>query len=184
MPAQEMLRFVLDPDAQVVFDKKRNLPGRGVNICPNAKCIKSGLTPGKFSRGFKGRKCTFDPQQLRESVIDSYRRKVFSLITLSRISKMLVEGRTAVNKEIEKGRASLVLLAEELADQTAKDFLQKARIAHIPAVVTGSMEELSGDGEYDRLRAIFAITDKEMAKSILEVYGELEEISGIADGQS
>jgi uncharacterized protein len=183
-PAREMLRFVLAPDTQVVFDRKRNLPGRGVNICPDKKCLKIGLTSGKLGRGFKGKQSTFDPQILRTTVIDSYRKKVFSLITMSRISNMLVEGRTVVGKELENGKAALVILAEELAEETAESFKKRARSARIPAIVVGTMQELSGVGEHDRPRAIFAVTDNQMASSILEVYGKLVEISGIADGQS
>ena len=51
LPPDELLRFVLAPDGQVVPDLKRKLPGRGVWVQATAKgCRRGGAAQGVHAR--------------------------------------------------------------------------------------------------------------------------------------
>lgn len=52
-PVDELIRFVLAPDGNVVPDLKRNLPGRGVWVTANRASIAAAVKSRVFGRAFK-----------------------------------------------------------------------------------------------------------------------------------
>jgi len=53
MPVNEMIRFVIGPDGQVVPDLKRRLPGRGVWVTATRAAVAEAVKRRAFARGFK-----------------------------------------------------------------------------------------------------------------------------------
>jgi uncharacterized protein len=53
MSADEMVRFVVGPGAEVVPDVKRKLPGRGIWITATRAAIEEAIRRNIFARGFK-----------------------------------------------------------------------------------------------------------------------------------
>lgn len=49
----DMIRFVVGPQAEVVPDIRRKLPGRGVYVTASAKAVAEAVRKRAFSRGFK-----------------------------------------------------------------------------------------------------------------------------------
>jgi len=52
-PVEELLRFVVGPDGEVVVDLKRRLPGRGLWISASRKTVAEAVRRGAFGRGFR-----------------------------------------------------------------------------------------------------------------------------------
>jgi uncharacterized protein len=52
-PAEDMIRFVVGPNAEVVPDVKRKLPGRGIWITATRAAIEEAVKRNVFARGFK-----------------------------------------------------------------------------------------------------------------------------------
>lgn len=53
LPCDELIRFVIGPDGDVVADLKEKLPGRGVWTCNNKKIVQQACEQNKFAAGFK-----------------------------------------------------------------------------------------------------------------------------------
>lgn len=53
MPADQMIRFVLDPEGRVVPDLRRRLPGRGVWVTARREMIAAAERKKLFSRAFR-----------------------------------------------------------------------------------------------------------------------------------
>lgn len=53
MPSERLIRFVLDPEGQVVPDLRHRLPGRGVWVTARADMVALAEKKRLFSRGFK-----------------------------------------------------------------------------------------------------------------------------------
>jgi predicted RNA-binding protein YlxR (DUF448 family) len=53
MPNEKLIRFVLDPEGQVVPDLRHRLPGRGVWVTARAEMVALAEKKRLFSRGFK-----------------------------------------------------------------------------------------------------------------------------------
>ncbi|MEO0977482.1 MAG: DUF448 domain-containing protein, partial [Pseudomonadota bacterium] len=56
LPVSSLIRFVLDPEGQVIPDLKRALPGRGVWVTATEESVAAAEKNRKkvFGRGFKG----------------------------------------------------------------------------------------------------------------------------------
>src|SRR5215467_4151120 len=52
-PAEDMIRFVVGPNAEAVPDVKRKLPGRGLWITATRAAIEEAIKRNVFARGFK-----------------------------------------------------------------------------------------------------------------------------------
>ena len=52
-PIDELIRFVLSPQGEVIPDLKRKLPGRGLWVSASGQAIAEAVRRNQFSRGFK-----------------------------------------------------------------------------------------------------------------------------------
>src|SRR5438105_2012814 len=52
-PIDELIRFVLDGDGQVVADVKRKLPGRGLWVSASRNAIATAVKRAVFAKGFR-----------------------------------------------------------------------------------------------------------------------------------
>src|ERR1700751_6453236 len=52
-PVDELIRFVVSPQGEVVPDIKRKLPGRGLWISASRQTVAEAVRRHQFSRGFK-----------------------------------------------------------------------------------------------------------------------------------
>jgi predicted RNA-binding protein YlxR (DUF448 family) len=47
---RQLLRIVRKPDGEIVADEKGKVPGRGVYICKNEKCLEKAIKTNAFAR--------------------------------------------------------------------------------------------------------------------------------------
>src|SRR5437764_14499978 len=52
-PIDELIRFVVSPQGEVVPDLKRKLPGRGMWVSASRRAVAEAVRRNQFSRGFK-----------------------------------------------------------------------------------------------------------------------------------
>src|SRR5450755_4639428 len=52
-PIEELIRFVVSPQGEVVPDLKRKLPGRGLWVSASAQAVAEAVRRNQFSKGFK-----------------------------------------------------------------------------------------------------------------------------------
>ncbi|MGH6678810.1 MAG: RNA-binding protein, partial [Bradyrhizobium sp.] len=52
-PIDELIRFVVSPDGEVIADVKRRLPGRGLWLSASRRVVAEALRRHQFGRGFK-----------------------------------------------------------------------------------------------------------------------------------
>ena len=103
----ELLRFVLDPDARVVPDIKRKLPGRGVWITATHEAVARSVRQKVFARAFR-RAVAVDPD-LADSVADLLRRAALQDLALANKAGCVVAGFTKVDKAL-RGAKPVVLV--------------------------------------------------------------------------
>src|SRR3954467_6873274 len=52
-PIDELIRFVVSPQGEVIPDLKRKLPGRGMWVSASLRAVAEAVRRNQFSRGFK-----------------------------------------------------------------------------------------------------------------------------------
>ena len=114
-PVSSLMRFVLDPDGQVVPDLKRVLPGRGVWVTATAETVAAAEKNRKkvFGRGFKG-EALVEPG-LPERVDALLERSALQALSLTRKAGELVTGYAKVEAALRRDTVIGLIHASDAA---------------------------------------------------------------------
>ena len=86
----DMIRFVRDPDNNVVPDIAGKLPGRGVWVSADLENLQKAIKSGAFPRGFKSKVAV--PETLTGQVEDGLKRSVLGLLSMAKKSGRITLG--------------------------------------------------------------------------------------------
>ena len=111
LPRETMLRFVLSPESELVFDALATLPGRGMWLSASAIVIQQALKRGVFSRAAK--KPVRFPPDLRDHIEATLRNRLIDLIGLARRSGNAVAGFEKGREWLVSGKAALIVQAAD-----------------------------------------------------------------------
>jgi predicted RNA-binding protein YlxR (DUF448 family) len=110
-PKEQMLRFVLGPDRELVPDLAGRLPGRGMWLSAKADVLERALARGAFSKAARGP--VVFPPDLRKRIEDGLRSRVRDLMGFARRGGQAVAGWQAVREVVLAGRVGLVVQASD-----------------------------------------------------------------------
>ena len=129
----ELIRFVAGPDAVVVPDLARKLPGRGLWVAADRGSLEAAAKKGLFSRAAKAKLSA--PPDLAGQVENLLRRRLLSGLGLARRAGELTSGFEKVSQAIRAGRAVWLIEASDgAADGRRKLFAQARKLASPPQV--------------------------------------------------
>lgn len=115
----DLIRFVLAPDASVVPDLDRKLPGRGVWLTANREIVEKAIKTKAFSRGFKA-EAKADPA-LPERLDAMLLRRTADTLALANKAGLVSVGFQQVDSALEKGTVAVVVHgADAAADGCSK----------------------------------------------------------------
>ena len=107
LPADEMIRFVADPDGNVVPDLKRNLPGRGCWVTAHRDLVDKAVAKKLFRRGLK-QEVSAD-LELGARTDHLIAKRALGQLGLARKAGGVVTGAVQVDKAVRSGEAIAVL---------------------------------------------------------------------------
>jgi uncharacterized protein len=135
MDEEALIRFVRNPQGEVVPDLARKLPGRGVWVSLNRQVLSEAIKKKLFSRGFAAE--TTIPPDLPDMVGRLLRQHVLSLLSLSKKAGDSVAGFMKVEEMLGRGRARLLFHASDASpdgsrklDKLAQPGVEKIVIFH------------------------------------------------------
>ena len=114
-PKSGLIRFVLDPEGQVVPDLAGKLPGRGLYVMSDRAALTRAAGKGLFARGFK--QPVKVPDDLPQMVEQMLVRRIVDLISLARKSGEAVAGYEKVKDWLLKEKATVLIQAEDGSDR-------------------------------------------------------------------
>ncbi len=109
-PQEELLRFTLTPDRQVMPDFKKRLPGKGFYITNSKKVLTEAINKNIFR---KFGKQTTTVANLIEIVENILKNKALDSINLARKAGALVSGFEKVKEKLLDGKVAFVLQATD-----------------------------------------------------------------------
>ena len=98
--------------------------------------------------------------------------RIFSLLSLCRKAGKVSSGEFAVEEDLKRRRAKLVILSEEASENTKKKFRNMCDYRKVPCILYGGKEQLGhciGCGE----RAVACVTDEGFAGKLLQLHEQL-----------
>lgn len=122
----QMIRFVVGPDEEVVPDLKHKLPGRGVWVTANRAMILEAVEKGSFARGFK-RKVKVE-KTLPLMVQNLLRMNALSLLSMACKAGILVTGQKKVEELLKRGKAKFIIQAEDSTGDGKRKLTQMTEV--------------------------------------------------------
>jgi len=138
----ELLRFVLGPEGELVFDGQRKLPGRGVHVCPDPGCLKRAVERRGFDRGFRRTVKVGKADELFATICSWAQRRALSMLGLARRAGLLIAGGDEVLAGMASGEVALVVLANDLSSRRRADVEWKAESLGVPWRALSTREAL------------------------------------------
>jgi hypothetical protein len=142
-PKEELLRFVLSPERELVPDLKGRLPGRGAYICPTTVCLRRAVERRQFGRAFRQEPLPVTAQQLLELVRGRLDEKIAGAVSLANKAGQVVSGTDAVVAALKGGDANLLILSEDCAPATAERLLRAAAKGGVEVLTFFTRERLA-----------------------------------------
>lgn len=174
LETSQLVRFVLDPENNVVGDLKGKLPGRGVWVTANKDLVGQAVDKKLFARGFKT-KCTADVD-LAEKLEKQFETRCLNAFSMAKKTGAVITGFDKVSTALNKNNVTLLLQASDGAkdgqEKLERKFLHLGPADHVIKVF--SCEQMSmAFGGTNVIHA--AITQTTMAKNILAHVAKLLE---------
>lgn len=122
-PVDELIRFVLSPQGEVVPDLKRKLPGRGLWISASRARVAEAVRRNQFSRGFK--RDVRAAQSLASDTENLLVRGAVEALAMAAKAGQVVSGFAKVEEALKGGQARSRVLALIHASDGAADGIRK-----------------------------------------------------------
>jgi uncharacterized protein len=130
---ETMLRFVVGPERQLVFDCGATLPGRGLWLSASGDVLEMALKRGVFARAAKTQ--VMVPPDLRKRVETALRQRIFDLVGMARRSGNAISGFEKAREWLVSGKAGLVVQAVDGSVEERARFVG-GRTIPVAAVLT------------------------------------------------
>lgn len=110
-PVDELIRFVLSPQGEVVPDLKRKLPGRGLWITASRARVAEAVRRNQFSRGFK--RDVRAAQTLASDTENLLVRSAVEALAMAAKAGQVVAGFAKVEEALTGGQAQALIHASD-----------------------------------------------------------------------
>jgi predicted RNA-binding protein YlxR (DUF448 family) len=110
-PIDELIRFVVSPQGEVVADLKRKLPGRGLWVSASHRTVAEAVRRNQFSRGFK-RDLRAAPS-LAADTEALLVRGVIEALAMAAKAGQVVSGFSKVEGALQQGQAAALIHASD-----------------------------------------------------------------------
>lgn len=91
--------------------------------------------------------------------------KIKRYLGLAKNAGKAVSGEFSTDRAVKRGKAFLVIVAEDASDATKKEFTDMCTYYHVPCIIHGIKDEL-GKSVGCEYRACVAVCDEGLAKAI------------------
>ena len=134
MDEARLIRFVPGPDAVVVPDLARKLPGRGLWVAADRASVEAAVKKNLFARAAKAKVSA--PATLADQVESLLRRRLLAGLGLARKAGEITSGFEKVSQAIASGKAAwLIEAADGAADGRRKLWAQARKQPRVPGLI-------------------------------------------------
>lgn len=159
-PQEELLRFTLTPDRQVMPDFKKRLPGKGFYITNSKQVLAEAITKNAFRKFGKN---TVILPNLLEIVENILKNHALESINLAKKAGVLVSGFDKVKDKLAAGKVAFVLEATDASTDGHAKIVVAAKNTEILTLF--SIEEL--DKALNRTNTVHtALLKSEMSQMV------------------
>ena len=168
-----MLRFVVGPEAALVFDAAATLPGRGMWLSASGDVVEAAVKRGVFARAAKAQLKL--PSDLRNLVEGRLAARLIDLLGMARRSGAAVSGFEKAREWLTSGSAGLVVQAADGSVEERARFCSGRDIAQVAVLSAAALGRIFG-----RDHAVHVVVAKGRLAEMIGV--EAARLAGVAGG--
>ncbi len=129
----QLIRFVLSPQNEVLPDLDNKLPGRGAYTCISGECLAKAVTQRQFKRSFKQDVQVMAPEELvlhtRKLLFD----RIIGLIGLANKASQVIGGGSMVSEALKnRVKPGLVIVATDVSEAIGGKIISLANVNKVP----------------------------------------------------
>jgi predicted RNA-binding protein YlxR (DUF448 family) len=168
-----MLRFVVGPGAEIIFDAAATLPGRGMWLSAKADVVGLALKRGVFARAAKQQ--VKIPEHLPELIEAGLLRRITELLGLARRGGNAISGFEKAREWLVAGKVGLVVQAKDGSGEECRRFLGNRDVPVVSALSAAALGRIFG-----RDMAVHVVIAGGKLARMIEV--EAARLAGVAGG--
>jgi predicted RNA-binding protein YlxR (DUF448 family) len=169
------VRLVVGPSAPfVAVDLNRRLGGRGVSVHPRRACIRTATGRGALAKALRG-KASIEPERLARMIVEQLSARVAGLLSAAARTRSIALGTDAVRAKLQAGRGSLLVTARDARGRSA-EITSMATAIGCATARWGTKAALGEVFSRPEL-GVFLVTDRGIAKAVLECLAQIEALS-------
>jgi predicted RNA-binding protein YlxR (DUF448 family)/ribosomal protein L30E len=172
---EAMLRFVVGPEAAIVFDAAATLPGRGHWLSAQADVIQKAVKLNVFSRAARQR-VTVAPD-LAAQVETLLRRRLIDLLGLARRGGGAISGFEKAREWLAQGKAGLVVQAADGSAEERARFIGGRDVPVVTVLDAASLGKVFG-----REHTVHAVVASGKLARMIEI--DAARLAGVAGGET
>ena len=177
----QLVRYVLSPQGEVVVDYRKKLPGRGVYTCFDYQCIETAVNRGQLCRSLRGGDRP-TASELWRVLHGQAQCKALDLIGMARKAGQVVSGTRQVLSELQGGKEfGLLVRACDLSPTIAEKVdraATRSNVACFPVFSKELLGSLLGKSE----RGVVALKYGSLAVAIKNELERLNKFAGEFNG--
>lgn len=135
----ELLRFVLDPNNNLILDLYGKAPARGNYICKDEKCLEKALDKQVLLKMLKANKTN----SFKEDVMASLNSKITGDIKMLKKAQLFVPGAEQVGDLLRANKADFVLFSTDISDSSKDKILAKVDKTSTQTITCLTKDQLS-----------------------------------------
>lgn len=170
-PARELLRIVCGPEGELIVDWRRNLGGRGANLCPTRSCVETAIRRRSLDRVLKRTVVYPEAEILLGAARGSLLRSIETLLRSCKGASALAVGSDQARAAVFSGKAAGLLTARDSTSAVA--IAEAAMRAGVPTASLPTKTML-GDMMDRRPTGVVAIRDRGLATALVGATKRLE----------
>lgn len=165
------MRIVCGPDGELIVDWRRNLGGRGANLCPTRACVETAIKRRTLDRVLKRTVVYPEAEVLLGSARSSLVRSIETLLRSGKGAGALAVGSDQAREAISSGRAAGLLTTE---DSTSAVAIAEAALRNGVPTASLPTKTMLGDMLDRRPTGVVAVRDRGLAIAIVGATKRLE----------
>ncbi len=171
LPKCDLLRFVLSPDGEVVFDVNGKLPGKGMWVKANKAVLEKAIS----NNGFRLKDKNIASRTIStQAIANQLKQHLLGLLSIANKAGLLYFGQERISSHLDRGEIFAILMTKD-SSQNSKNKVQSHIKKNISIIDCFLMDDLSLIFPNDKIGFIGMksgkITDNFIRQS--KIYNEL-----------
>lgn len=176
-----LVRYVLNPQGEVVVDYRNKLPGRGVYTCFEFECIEAAVKRGQLRRSLRGGDAP-SADDFWQVLHAQAQCRALDLIGMARKAGQVISGTRQVLSELQAGKEfGLLVRAADLSPAIAEK-VDKAACRYAVPCFSVFSKELLGSLLGKSERGVVALKYGSLAVAIMNELERLNKFAGEFNG--